>query len=266
MKHRMIDGVRLVDYCADTVMPAHAHEQLSFVIVVSGAYIERLRGRGDLEQQRGSVLLRPAGVPHSQRFGPAGARAMVITPDAEGLQHLASCGVGLQEPRQVRGPEFSSLAHRLLRELDRGDASTALGVRGLILQLIASFVRLATHSDSRAPPWVRAVRSLIRSESTQPHAVPTLARLVEKHPVHLAREFRRHYGTSVTEYRRQCRLARAESMLASELSLTSIAFSCGFASQSHFCRVFKHYYGVTASTYRLRIRRDADGCGIPRRG
>ena len=36
----------------------------------------------------------------------------------------------------------------------------------------------------------------------------------------------------------------------SEASLTDVAYTAGFYDQSHFCRVFKSYSGITAKTYR----------------
>src|SRR6476661_8823574 len=50
------------------------------------------------------------------------------------------------------------------------------------------------------------------------------------------------------------RLERATVPLQRRIPLTEIAFTCGFASQSHFCKAFKAAYGVTPSQYRSHER------------
>ena len=78
-----------------------------------------------------------------------------------------------------------------------------------------------------------------------------IARAADRHEIHVAREFRRFYGTSVGAYQRRLRVEKAAQMLAAaKLSISEIALDCGFASHSHLCREFKSRYGVTPSRYR----------------
>jgi AraC family transcriptional regulator len=79
------------------------------------------------------------------------------------------------------------------------------------------------------------------------------------HPVHLCREFRRHYDQTIGGFIRQRRVEVAAERIAldPDEGLTNIAMNCGFASHAHFSTVFHKLMGVTPSEYRrnLLIRR-----------
>jgi len=58
--------------------------------------------------------------------------------------------------------------------------------------------------------------------------------------VHLAREFRRCFGVSITEYVQRRRVRRAAAHVAdTPTPLAFVSYLAGYADQSHFCRIFK---------------------------
>lgn len=62
---------------------------------------------------------------------------------------------------------------------------------------------------------------------------------------HFCRLFKQITGRGFHEYLRLYRLSRAEHLFSSDLSLSEIAFSCGFGSLSAFTRAFKKCRGCT---------------------
>jgi AraC-like DNA-binding protein len=85
--------------------------------------------------------------------------------------------------------------------------------------------------------------------------LPDLARLVDCSPDHLARMFKKSFGTSLYQYVLQRRLERAKALLRDRgHSIAQVARACGFASQSHFSSVFKAKVGVTPGGYRRDTR------------
>jgi AraC-like DNA-binding protein len=70
------------------------------------------------------------------------------------------------------------------------------------------------------------------------------------HPSHLATAFRRAFGCTVGEVKRQRRMARAINLLARDTPLAEIAAACGFADQSHFTREFRRAVGTTPANFR----------------
>jgi len=254
MKHidalTTLSALRVTDYPAGAAMAPHSHEELSLIVVAAGTYLERIDGR-EAEQRRGSMLLYPAGAIHSQRFGPRGVRKIVFSPDASCLEYLREHHVVLDRPRSVTLEGTTDLAERVIAESRRGDAFAAMALEGLAMELVAAFARWTdTPRRPKAPAWIISVRDAVQDAAAESPSLGALGAMVGKHPVHVAREFRRQFGISIGEFRRRRRLERAAELLESRISLTEIAFRCGFASQSHFCRAFKAAYGVTPSQRR----------------
>ena len=82
-------------------------------------------------------------------------------------------------------------------------------------------------------------------------AWPTLAGIAGVHPVHLSREFHKHFHMTIGEYIRKRRIEHASELLSnSELSMAEIASTCGFSDQSHFCALFKKHSGMTPAKFR----------------
>jgi chromate reductase, NAD(P)H dehydrogenase (quinone) len=81
-----------------------------------------------------------------------------------------------------------------------------------------------------------------------------LARETDYSRAHFLRMFRATTGKTPHQYLTQRRIERAKSMLleAEKQSLTDIAASCGFSSQSHMTRVFREQVGVTPSEFKRR--------------
>ena len=78
-----------------------------------------------------------------------------------------------------------------------------------------------------------------------------LAALVRMSPSHFTRSFHKAFGLTPHRYVIQCRILRARELLAStQLPLTEIALTVGFADQSHFCRRFTEGVGVTPGAFR----------------
>lgn len=106
----------------------------------------------------------------------------------------------------------------------------------------------------RFPQWLERVRNILEQRFAEPFKLSEIAAEVGVHPVHLAREFRKHYGSSVGEYLRRLRIEYAcRELLGSNVAVTNIAFAAGFADQSHFSRTFKRLCGTTPGKYRASL-------------
>lgn len=65
------------------------------------------------------------------------------------------------------------------------------------------------------------------------------------------RKFRAMYGTSPNKYITSKRLERAQLLLkTSELSISEIAYDCGYSDVGYFSKVFKNYYNTLPSDLR----------------
>jgi AraC-like DNA-binding protein len=110
---------------------------------------------------------------------------------------------------------------------------------------------VSSDSGRRFPQWLERVRNILEQRFAEPYKLSEIAAEAGVHPVHLAREFRKYYGTSVGEYLRRVRIEYAcRELMGSNAAVTNIAFAAGFADQSHFSRTFKRLCGTTPGRYR----------------
>lgn len=77
-----------------------------------------------------------------------------------------------------------------------------------------------------------------------------LSNLMHLNEAYLCRVFKEITGGTITEYINYTRVHKATKMLKNDMTLSEIAYQCGFASLTYFNRVFKKYRNYSASEYR----------------
>ncbi|MEI9988911.1 MAG: AraC family transcriptional regulator [Rhizomicrobium sp.] len=242
------NDLRAPRYAPHARMAPHSHDTPSIGVIVEGGFRERI-GRAEHDYRPGIVSFCPAGVAHSQSFGAEGARQIIFRPKDDWLAFLADEREPGAASLHARSPAGRELGLRLLAEMARGDALAALACEGLMLEIVAAFGR--ARSDTAMPAWLGRARDMIHARSDETLTVARIARAVGRHDVHVAREFRRHFGLPIGAYLRRLRAEEAAArLLRSRAGITEIALACGFASHAHLCRVFKARFGMTPSQYR----------------
>jgi AraC family transcriptional regulator len=249
-------GLRISRYQARTEMTPHQHDEASMNIVVAGEFLERI-GRDERTYSRGTASFCPAATTHSQKFGATGVRQIIFKPHDSWLDYLADCKARLDEAPHSYSTTFRDLGDRLLEEMRQDDGFSAVACEGIMLEIVAAFGRrkTAAAANTMPPIWLRTAREFMLENAFVSLSMAQIARAAGRHEIHLAREFRRFFGTSVGAYLRRLRTEQAERLLLRpQLSISEIAQSCGFASHSHLCREFKAQFGVTPSQYRSGSR------------
>ncbi|SMD01803.1 GlxA family transcriptional regulator [Rhizobium sp. RU36D] len=95
-------------------------------------------------------------------------------------------------------------------------------------------------------PALLAVLEKMEATIEHPLNRTAMARLAGITPRHLDRLFAEHLGSSFLREYRRLRLEQARMLLQqSALSVSEIAFACGFSSPGHFARRYKELYGTT---------------------
>jgi AraC family transcriptional regulator len=225
----------------------HAHEDTSVTIVLSGWLIERV---GSVQELAGplSVVVKPRGTEHSNIFFGAVRTLQIVVRDSE-VSGLERAIPSLAEWRWHHiGANLASFA-TLLRIVRISGART-LAESAALDTLAALACDAVRHSSDQAPKWLMAIRSEI-DESTVPLSVRGLAASAGIPPVYLARQFRRWYGCSMTEYFRSLRVRRAACMMVQTVgSVGNISHRAGFADHAHMCRLFREEVGVKPTEFR----------------
>jgi len=238
-------------YPPEAWVEPHVHAHPYLVLVLEGTFEERSR-RGRHACAPGTVMLRPAGTRHSDRFGGAGARVMIV-----GVGTREGTGDLFADVRHYRAGPAVSVAARLYAELRRPDSASALVVDGLMRELAGMVARYGRSRDParRPPAWLARARERLREECLDPPLVRDLAEEAGVHPDHLSRTFRDHYGTLPGEFVRSIRLDWAAGrLLEGGSTVAAVAARAGYADQSHFTRAFKARFGIPPGRYRSGLQ------------
>ncbi len=237
-----------LSYSPGGTQPPHYHPESSITIILGGSLTERV-GRRTVEAGPLSVVVKPAGVTHANRLGSTGASTVQV--ELGGL-------VDADTPERLLGPwrwfHTGSAARRMLRILRgwRGGVEEPLEMERAVCDCIGA---LEMPREADVPRWLSRVAEELDDTAASPPPVTELAGRAGLHPVSLARLFRRHFGTSITERIRRRRVECAAGLLAADSAgLAEIALTTGFADQSHLNRVFRRETGLTPGAYRRLAR------------
>ncbi|MCQ6957157.1 helix-turn-helix transcriptional regulator [Mucilaginibacter aquariorum] len=123
---------------------------------------------------------------------------------------------------------------------------------GRVNEMGETFMQLVTGDlPLIKPAWIFLVEEFLRDHIGRPVSLAHLANVAGVHPVTISRYFPRFFGCTLSAYQRKLQIGKAmELMRSGRLSLTDIAFHCGFADQSHFTRTFRELTGLRPGDYR----------------
>ncbi|MEM1338198.1 MAG: AraC family transcriptional regulator [Bacteroidota bacterium] len=126
-------------------------------------------------------------------------------------------------------------------ELQLNDTVTETAIQALLLD----FVKRNKADNHKTIRWVVELNNLLNDEWNTNHSLSELSQHLGIHPVTISKNFNKHFGCTYGIYRRKLRVNQSLSLIKNtDLSLTEIAFLCGFSDQSHFTRVFRSFTGL----------------------
>ena len=206
---------------------------------------------GTVAYSSGNVIFFPGDGSHTVDIV-QDCRCFIVQVDRSLLSRVNLNTFGPREARSLGTWEAPWLVSRLYAEYLRRGPARELRIEAIILQLLALAVRSRREERSGGESlWLRRVRAVIDSQYLSGYRLSELASLAGVHRVHLIREFRKHYGTTIGEHLRKLRIDYAYQLLGqTELPLREIAAVCRFADQSHFSKQFKKLSGLTPAEYR----------------
>jgi AraC family transcriptional regulator len=256
-------------YQAGAVRQRHYHDSSWVVFTFSGSFALTMRSSESQLTPR-SLLYVPAGEPHSNVFGSAGAGVFVIAIDPTWIgDRLENASAEADKPRIAPAGSLAGPALKIYREFRSPDTLSDLIVEGAFLELLGCWFRQDFHKDRGAPSWLRQVKGLLHDSFRQPVSLDQVAQAASVHPSHVAREFRRAYGMTIGDYVRKLRVEFVAERLADPRkdtsSLTDLALTAGFSSHAHMASMFKRVTGMTPTEYRKAhgLHQSVDRTSIP---
>ncbi len=235
--------VRAIDYPPGYRQPEHHHDAPSITLVLAGDIRETTRTADEFGGAL-SVVAKPAGVRHANHVGPRGARTVQVA--------CVPGGGGAPEPTRWQWSHGGSASAPLLRLASalRAPGGSTSAVEDLVTEAIAA-AEAGGRARGDVPGWLARVKQALDDQLEAGVSIGYLAALAGAHPVSVSRAFRRHFGVTVTEYRRRERVRRAAGRIAvSAQSLSAVGHGTGHADHAHLCREFRRLTGLTPSEYR----------------
>lgn len=248
-------GFRVTEaaYEGNLRLPRHEHPFPSWTAVLAGGFQERFKD-GDRACRSGAVLAKPGHAAHSNRYGEAGARVVIVEiTDAAIENHPELQGVTESTIRVIPASAAASRVRALRSELGTRAAGRSLGVHAAVLDLGLLLLRTDTRRGPGRARWLGRAIERLRAEFVRPPSLAELAADCGVHPVYLCAAFRSAHGCSPGEYVRRLRIDHARRLLTTtQQSVSAIAFASGFSDQSHLTRQFRAATGMTPAEFRRR--------------
>lgn len=235
----------------------HSHDTYTLALTTLG--VQSFNYRGELRHSMpGDVVILHPDETHDGQAGsdsPFAYRAISINP--VDVQHiLKGASLPFLPGGVTKDPRFVGIASQMLAEFNRPLAT--LEQQDLIFAFANTLQQVTcnriqhTHANFMAIKRVREyIDDMLAIEAGLPIDITLdeLAKIAQYSKWQVTRDFRSLYGTTPYRYVTLKRLQKAKALIESGVPLAQVAFSCGFADQSHLSRHFKQCFGTTPKVW-----------------
>lgn len=252
----------------------HYHFRPEIFVQLEGATLFRFP-EGKLLLRPGEVAILPAGLPHAEKTlnaeggdGPGGApfRNFVVGFYASTVSMHLARDFGTGKPDIETISFFSTPDLRRIVEMVEFlvQASQSAGplremvVKGLGMALFATLADLTrgeTPDARQEPQRIFQIKWLVRDQLYNPELnVTFMAHRIGCSADYLSHVFHKETGETLIHYiHRQRMLGALEVIGNPALTVSEIAWACGFADAGYFTRVFRKHTGMTPQAYRKHL-------------
>jgi len=255
--------------CRVEPLPSHPWPKTMLCLCTGGEGVAHWRHRGTWHANRvqpGSAFILRCDAEVQALRATNCWQNMLLELDGSMLQHIAPDEVTLIEKslasaQLASDARLAALMQAMRQEVREGCSSGKLYGESVSLALLAYLAgayayprQVEPRTAALSPAQKRSVVAYIRANLTGNVSVSELAGLVHMSPSHFARVFKASFEVSPYRFVMQERIEGAKAMLAStEMTSSQVAISFGFASQSHFVKVFRQFTGLTPKQYKAGL-------------
>jgi AraC family transcriptional regulator len=249
-----LNGITLTDteYTHEKV-DWHYHENAYFTFILQGNVIEGNK-KEVYSCSAGSLLFHNWQEPHYNVKPDGFTRGFHIELEQKWFNGYDFGLSNLTGSINISNPELKLLLYKIFKETKTDDNTTSLSVQVLLLQLLGQMLHDNKTSAKKKPLWVKKIIGILHDKFSDKLTLTDLSNDLNIHPVHLSRDFPKHFQCTLGDYIRKLKIEKSLSLLSQKNnSLSDITFECGFSDQSHFTRCFKEINGINPSAYRKLI-------------
>jgi AraC family transcriptional regulator len=256
IKNKTISGFKLTEtaYDAGLQIPAHSHDFAYFCFVLRGDFNERCE-RQTRACSPFSLIFHPPQETHSDEFYTA-AKCFNLQLSDSFLERTVQYPALTETPGNFGRGLSRQIAAKIYKEFRYTDELSPLVVEGLMFELLGETLRCSKNNPKANPPvWLNQIVELLHDRFQENLSLNEIAATVGVHETHLAREFKKYHRLTVGDYLRRLRIEYAcREISASDIALSEIALSSGFADQSHFTKTFSQVMKMSPAVYRKICR------------
>ncbi|MEP7143228.1 MAG: helix-turn-helix transcriptional regulator [Ferruginibacter sp.] len=239
-------------YCTDIdASSKHYHEHPNLYFILNGSSVEKKRGC-EKELLAGSLQFYYAGEQHQNIRKGFPSESINLEIEYSLLSENSLTEDKINDTVKLF-PSVKFAIIKILKELKTNDALSSITINMLILQIISQLK--GGKFGNASPIWIKQLHSLLNDCWNETVSLNSLSGTLGISPITISRYFPSYFKCTMGEYMRELKIDRAVELIKStKLSLTEIAYTCGFADQSHFIRTFKQQTGVLPGKYqRLNV-------------
>ncbi len=169
----------------------------------------------------------------------------------------------------MRSDYISEVVEKIYESHTRRDAVDLLDIKGNMYFLISYLIRnftvktLGDNTYSGHVSKLNRVNEAIKYMSgnyDKPITTRGLADMAYLSEGYFCQIFKEVTGRTAMEYLNHLRIDKAEKMLnKTEMTVTEIAFCCGFEDANYFSRTFKRIKGVNPASVRRSVNKNQNG-------
>ncbi len=218
-----------------TVPYWHSHKNPHISFVYQNGKSETKRN-SVYNGKKGSIFFYHSGQLHRWIAPKTVGKSINIEVEADFLKNYMFSEEGIKNAIQ-KNIDAKALLLKIQKETQLSDAHSASTIQTLFLEL---FDFPSADGTNDIPKWVDHLYQLLHDNWNKTIPLRELAATVGVHPVTISKYFRKYFSCTLGEYQRKLKTDRSIDLIKnSSMSLSEIAYACGFADQSHFTRNFK---------------------------
>jgi len=247
--------------------PLHLHKELEVILV--------LRGEGSVSNERsrfsvsaGDVLLFESGEVHELSGGEDGLQLLALQisrsfckrycPQLRNIRFRETCIDGRYDQMRVSVLR-QTLLHAFAAYLDRSLAGTFRSMSYVnklfenLLELVPYVILDQTElvGETKRKERIRRILLYLEEHYREPIRLTDLAEMEKISQTHLSHFFREQLHITFQDYLSRLRVEAAMEMLrTTDLSLTSIAYECGFSDPKYLNQGFRKIIGLAPAQWR----------------
>ena len=199
--------------------------------------------------------------PHSEQWiGTADMEHMIVSISDAALEAACDGGSAELQPRwKMTDARLSSLLAAVNSERVAGFPSGRLFLDSVEQALAAALVNgyavrdrpIRMYRGGLSPARLRRGNEFVHAKMEDELSLRELAQSVGLSTAHFSEMFRKSMGETPHQFVLRLRVERAKEMLrVAELRVLDVAIACGFKTQQHFARVFRHVCRLSPKEYR----------------